>query len=403
MEAPRLLLGLALTCIFNATAFAQRAEDPQTDQRKGQPFEIARSMEATQDEIVLGSVDARSRLPKLIGQIAERLLAAEPSLWRDARNDHAAVIYTLSGGQPRVIRKVLQLGNASETERNLMTGALAYVEGQQAKAKQILMAIDAMALAPSVGGYVALAQSALIAKENPARAMSLLDQARVLAPGTLVEEAALRRSAFLADEMSDLGRFVTSSSQYFRRYARSVYADNFRRRFAESVAHFGLTSDAAQRAKLTNLLRELDSEEQLKLYLLTAQSGILKGKIEPARYAAEQAVRLSEETGLEKDRAKLYEAATKILLRSPEAGLREVAEIDERHLQKRDVELKEVVTKTGAEIQKTADDAQRPSDAGSAEPQSSSNGNDGPSPSALIESAQMALSQTDALLTRAGP
>lgn len=403
MEASKLLLGLALTCICNAAAFGQQAEDSQTDQRKRQPFEITRSMEAVQDKIVLGSADAQSKLPKLIGQIAEQLLAAEPSLWRDSRNDHAAVIYTLSGGQPRVIRKVLQLGYASEAERNLMAGTLAYVEGQQAKARQILMTIDARALAPSVGGYVALAQSALIAREDAGRAMGLLDEARILAPGTLVEEAALRRSAFLADEMSDLGRFVTSSSQYFRRYEKSVYAANFHHRFAESVAHFGLTSDLAQRAKLINLLNELDSEEQLKLYLLIAQSGILKGNIEPARAAAEQAVRLSQKTGIEKNRATLYEATTKILMTPPEAGLRELAEIDGTHLQKRDAELKDVVTKMGAEIQRAADDAQGPIDGAVAEQQFSSNGNEGASPSALIQSAQMALSQTDALLKRAGP
>ena len=70
---------------------------------------------------------------------------------------------------------------------------------------------------------------------------------------------------------------------------------------------FGLAVAPAQREKLTNLLSELESPEQLKLYLLMAQSGILKGKIEPAAFAAGQAIRLSRETGLEADRARLYE------------------------------------------------------------------------------------------------
>ena len=112
------------------------------------------------------------------------------------------------------------------------------------------MTIDARTLAPSLGGYIALAQSALAAKEDPRRAMRLLDEARLLAGGTLVEEAALRRTVFLADETSDLSRFVASSSQYLRRYQRSVYAENFRRRFGEAVTRFGVTGDPGQREKL---------------------------------------------------------------------------------------------------------------------------------------------------------
>lgn len=82
--------------------------------------------QAIQDQIVRGSASARAKLPKLIELISERLLAVAQDVWRDPRNARAAVIYTLSGGQARVIRKVIEFGLSPEPELALMHGALAY-------------------------------------------------------------------------------------------------------------------------------------------------------------------------------------------------------------------------------------------------------------------------------------
>lgn len=404
-EVAKLPVGLMLIAVCCGAAVAQQTQRPAAPERAAPPYEITRAMEVAQDQVVKGDAEAKAKLPKLVSQIADRLLGADPALWRESRNARAAIIYTLSGGQPRVVRKILETASPPETEATLMAGALAYVEGRQAKAKQILMPIDALTVAPALGGYIAFTQSALIASEDPGRAARLLDEARVLAPGTLIEEAALRRSALLADEMQDLDRFIASSSQYIRRYRRSLYADNFRDRFANSAVRFGLSVALAQREKLANLLNELESPDQLKLYLLIAQSGILKGKIEPAAFAAGQAIRLSRETGLEADRARLYESTTMILARAQEAGLRELATIDSSRLTRRDVELKNIVAKMAAQIQKGAPDRKDEGDAQQAAGQAASSGKDNESaaPSVLMESAQLALDQADALLKRAEP
>jgi chemotaxis protein MotC len=404
-EVAKLLLGPMLIAVCCGAAVAQQTQRPAEPERAAPPYEITRAMEAVQDQVVKGDAEARARLPKLVSQIADRLLTADPALWRDSRNARAAIIYTLSGGQPRVVRKILETASPPEAEATMMAGVLAYVEGRQAKAKQMLMPIDALTVAPALGGYIAFTQSALIAGEDPGRAARLLDEARVLAPGTLIEEAALRRSMFLADEMQDLDRFIASSSQYIRRYRRSLYADNFRDRFANSAVHFGLVVAPAQREKLASLLSELESPDQLGLYLLMAQAGILKGKIEPAAFAAGQAMRLSRETGLEADRARLYELTTKILAREQEAGLSELATIDSSRLARRDVELKDIVAKMAAQIQKGVPDKKDAGVARQAGGQAKSSGKNDEStaPSVLMESAQLALDQADALLKRAEP
>jgi len=401
----KLALGLVLICARVGDAVAQEETRSQPESRGKQPFEIVRSMQAIQDQIVLGNADAQVKLPKLIGQIAERLLAADPTAWRDAKNVRAAVVYTLSGGQPRVVRKILELRVSPEGEAHLMEGALAYVEGREAKAKQILLPIDAKALASTLGGHVAIVQSALVAKDDPGKAMQLLDEARILGPGTLVEEAALRREIFLADEAGDLEKFSALSSQYIRRFQRSVYADNFRQRFSESVTHFGLTGDVARFAKVEKLLSELDATDRLRLYLKIAQSGIINGKIGPARLAAEQAVRLSKEGSIEGARSKLYEAATLILTSSLESGLGELQSVDGARLPKHDAELKDAVAGIAKQIGNGPEEPKAsigPEAIQAAAPVLRDAGAIA-SAAALIDAAQGALSQTEALLNRGAP
>jgi chemotaxis protein MotC len=399
------MLGLVLICACAGGALGQEEARVQPNSKSKQPFEIVRSMQAIQDQIVLGNGEAQSKLPKLIGQIAQRLLAADSSVWREAKNARAVTTYTLSGGQPRVVRKVLEFGVSPAQETLLMEGALAYVEGREAKAKQILLPIDAKALAPAVGGHVAMVQSALIAKSDPGKAMELLDQARLLAPGTLVEEAALRREVFLSDETRNLEKFVSLSSQYIRRFPRSVYADNFRRGFADAVARFGLTNEASEFAKLENLLNEFADKDQLDLYLKIAQSGLIKGKIASAHFAAERAIRLSKNGGAERARSKLYEAATLILTRSLDAGVVELDNVESARLPKRDAELKAAVGAIAKEIRKAPDatlSLNEPEPLQEAAPARREPGVSAAA-SALIESAQGALRQTDEILGRSAP
>ncbi len=228
-------------------------------------------------------------MPSLLRQLGARLLAEDRSVWRDPRNARAVVVYILSGGEIRVARKVLASGKCTAFEKRLIEGALAYLEGDKTEAKGLLENVDPRSLEPAIGSHIALAQAALIAEDNPAKAMSLLDTARILAPGTLVEDAALRREVFLAEETADFGKFIAMSDQYLRRFRRSVYAESFRRNFAIAIARLSQSGNAQQLAALASLVNELSSHEQLRLYLHVAQYSVFNGKVTAAKWAAEKA------------------------------------------------------------------------------------------------------------------
>ncbi|HUZ90381.1 MAG TPA: hypothetical protein VMU78_00530 [Methylocella sp.] len=397
----KLAFGLALAGICASRAFGQGEARPDSKQ----PFEIVRSIQAIQDQVVRGNAGARAKLPTLIEQMTERLLMVERDVWRDPRNARAAVIYTLSGGQARVIRRVIEIGLSPEPERALMRGVLAYVEGHEAEAKKLLSGIDAKTLSPAAAGHIAMIQSALLAKEDPGKAMQLLDEARVLAPGTLVEETALRRELVLADEIDDIDKFTFLSSEYIWRFPESAYFESFRQRFVVSAVHFALTIKPAQYAALEELIGQVNAAGRLGLYLLIAQKGIIDGKPGIARFAAEKAIQLSAEGSVERARSKFYEAAALILTDQFEKGVNELSEVDASRLPKQDTELKQAVASMAKIIGNVSGNPQGPVALDQDEHRTSLTG-DSPataSVSALIDLAQQKLGQTDEVLERKAP
>ncbi len=314
------------------------------------PYEIVRSVQALHDQMALGSHAAQAAMPGLLRKLAGRLVAAAPSAWHDPRNARAVVVYLLSGGEIRVAQTVLESGKCAPSERRLVEGSVAYLEGAKAQAKGLLGGIDPRSLEPGVGSHIALAQAALIAQDNPAKAMSILDVARVLAPGTLVEDTALRREVFLAEKTANFDRFITLSGQYLRRFRRSVYAESFRRSFAGAVAHMVMLGNASQRAQIAGLVNELNAREQAPFYLRIAQSAVVGGKFEAAKWAAEKAAKLAPRNSIEAHRAMLYHGAASVLTTDYDLGLAELESLEAKRLPHADALLQKAAIGVAQEI-----------------------------------------------------
>ncbi len=335
-----LAAGLIIACLTGTGALAVTK----------QPYQIVRSLEALHDQMALGSKASQTEMPVVLRQLGARLMAEDPSVWRDPRNSRAVVVYILSGGEIKVARAVLESGTCSAADRQLLEGALAYLEGDKEQAKSLLNPIDPRTLEPGVGSHVALAQAALLADENAAKAMNLLDMARVFAPGTLVEDAALRREVFLAEEAGDFDKFIAMSDQYFRRFRSSVYADSFHRSFAVSLTRISQSGDDQQLAALSDLLNSLSTHEQLHLYLEVAQYSLFNGKVAAAKWAGEKAALFAEKNSAEMHRATLYDGAAAVLTTDYERGVSQLKAVPIDHISRDEAVLDEAALDLAAKI-----------------------------------------------------
>jgi chemotaxis protein MotC len=387
---------LAVISLLLAAAPAGRVA---ADESPRQPFELVRSLRSVQDEIARGSATAHTLQRTLIREIGERFLQSDPDAWLDPRNARAAVIYVLSGGDPAVLKELIARDRMRAMDAKLVKGVLAYGQGRSADAATLLLGIDARSLDSAVGGQLALVQSLLVAKSDPKRAMALLDDARLMSPGTLIEEAALRRETFLAAAAGQRERFEMLSSQYLRRFPNSIYSGSFRQQFASEVTSRATGSERMGLPALESTVKELPASDRRDIYLSIAKTGAIKGLIEVARFAAEQACKETCEAKANVSQARLYEGAVLIVTDQFESGLAGLKGLERADLPADDVELLDAALLIATEVRRPVS----ATDASSPPPSQQNQRSRGDLPSRLMvaDLAQKAIARVDKLLREA--
>jgi chemotaxis protein MotC len=349
------LLLVAETAIAESTSPSLPNVDQAQAATVPNPVQLVRTLHLMQDQIAIGSTEAHLGQRGLLGILDDRFMNLEPETWQSSKNARAAVSFVLSGGNPGILRKILELGSSiiAETDRALIEGALAYVEGREEAAQSSLTSLDPRSLPPTLGAQLALVQSALVVRKNAAKSDELLDFVRLQAPGTLLEEAALRRQVFVASQTHNMGKFQSLATEYLRRYRHSVYAGNFRQRLASVLTRIDFGKEASRFEGVVAMMSELDSEARRDLYLLAARSSIEQGFTTSARLLADKAQEVAGSDKMSAARAKLYRAAS--LITSPQAidgAVNDLRSIDRSGLAASDLDLLDSALAMAGQIRK---------------------------------------------------
>ncbi len=362
----RLLAALGSVLLFAAGSAANEsgrsadeAPEPAVEQEARplaapSPVQMVRTLHLMQDQIATGSTEAHVGQRGLLGVLDVRFMELTPEVWQDGKNVHAAVSFVLSGGNPGILRKLLELGSAvvMENHRPLVEGALAYVEGREEVAYNALMSMDPRILPPTMSAQLALVQSALAVRKDPAKADELLDFVRLQAPGTLLEEAALRRQVFVASQTNQVEKFHSLATDYLRRFRHSVYAGNFRQRLASASTRIDFGQEKSRFGGFVEMMKELEPEARRDLYLLAARASVEQGFTRSARLLAEKAQELVKGDTVSATRIKLYRAAA--MITSPDdlkAAAEDLRRIDRSLLPASDMALLESAITMAGHIQ----------------------------------------------------
>lgn len=343
----RPLLRTVLLMVLSLTATRAFAEPAPSS---GEPYELVRALQAVQDGIANGDTAAHSGHIALIRQIGEKFLAADPEVWSNSQNGQAVVIYLLSGGAPQIVRKLPR--DKINVDARLFDGALAYVEGRQEEAREQLKDVKPRTIPSGMGGQVALVQGALFARSEASLAIERLDDARLLLPGTLVEEAALRREILLVGQAEDFDKFEFLTLAYIRHYRNSVYAGDFWQRFSTGLTQSSLALDDRRFARISALLEQIDRASRLKLYLVIARGALVRGRLTVTRLAGERALTLSADATADRERAHFYRSASRALTDEYDGGLAELKALDRSKLAERDVLLLNATVQLALDVRK---------------------------------------------------
>ncbi len=312
--------------------YAREAELLDAKDDSEQPYHLVRTLEEVQDRIAQGSAQAHGFQRHFIAEIATKMLAAGDDAWQRRRNTRSAIVYVLSGGDPRVLRKLLTLEPLPVITPELIKGVIAYSEARSRQAFKLLDDIDHRGFETRLAGHLALAKAMSAAVDDVPKALGYLDDARLLCPGTLVEEAALRREVLLLSNVNDTARFEMLAFTYLRRFPKSIYAKNFYRSFAIAVVTGKYGTDPKLMKRLEMRLDELSDSARKQLYMAIAEEGVIRGRVELTRLAADRIGYLLQDGGRDAIRLQLYKAAALVVTKEYDYALARLRSIDRSKL-----------------------------------------------------------------------
>lgn len=273
-----------------------------------QPYQFVRSLQLVQDRIAAGDHAALPMQAKLLELADARFRAAAAGDLQEPRNLDALLIYGMSGGNPATVQAAAARVKLDDANQAVVDGVVAYLSGDPVRATAALNDVEPMALPVDLSAFVALVKGSLLAAEEPAKALALFDRARLVSPGTLVEEAALRRSVRIAAATGDAGRFLLASTQYVARFLHSPYASQFADSFVSGVValHADVGFD-----RLVEITAMMDAEREKVIYLRIARRAAIDGLSDLSAFASARAGKID---GGEDDdpRAQLYSSLSSL-------------------------------------------------------------------------------------------
>jgi chemotaxis protein MotC len=358
---------------------------------KGEPFELVRSLQSLQDQVVRGNTRAHAAQRVLLARIAEQFDILNGEGWKDPKNARAAVVFVLSGGSTRALQKLIQSGTSTVLNEKLIKGTLAYGEGRHDAAAELLAGIEARALDPGMAGLVAYVQGELAAKKEPAKALVYFDDARLLSPGTIVEEAALRRQIALLAAAGSADRYEALATQYLRRFPNSVYAGGFRQQFALAIAGRADAAEPGRLAHLDGMLGGVAQSDRRELYLMIAKEAVAKANMKMAKFAAAHAEPLAEAASADRERARLYQGAALIVTEEFDRGVEVLSAVERSKLAETDAALLDAALSIAGQVRRMPDTP-------NAEPPAAASGAGEVTGQALAQ-ARKAIAQVDEILS----
>lgn len=276
------------------------------------PARLARTLVMVQDQIVLGSGAALGSLDELKRRLAMEIGQAQNTVWKDPQQVRALAVHLLNGGSPRPIRLLVDNQVDLGGLRPVILALLAFAERRKDAAEQ-LATIDARSLDAGIAGHFALTQ-AISSSANPELAKPFIALAKLLAPGSIVEEAAVRRELEILAAAGKRLEAGQMAARYLWRFGSSLYAKGVVSYLANSVIP-DLADRQDGRTVAAAVVNEMPPQSRVETLLAVARNAVLLGKMEIASFAARSALAVVASDSAEKNRVELYAAIAEAFVR----------------------------------------------------------------------------------------
>ncbi|MEP3199759.1 MAG: hypothetical protein ABJO57_17920 [Lentilitoribacter sp.] len=249
-------------------------------------YTLVRSLQYVQDTVVSGDFSAMEMQRFLLEQVDRKLREAQPEDFDDPRNVDAALIYAMSGGNPKTLDLVVAQDKYGYFDEEITSIMRAYLNGLIPTTKKPIEEIVDDYLNTAIGPYVALIAANVKAAAKDLKAVELFDLARLVAPGSLIEEAALRRSILISINHSKFDKALSLAHIYARRFNKSPYNVQFSQLIIEMIVQ---NLDNIDEVLVDEVISYLPVTQQKAIYLRISRTGVVNGNDVMAVKANEKA------------------------------------------------------------------------------------------------------------------
>jgi chemotaxis protein MotC len=213
--------------------------------------------------------------------MAVRSTAIDASLWKDVRQQNAAIaLYIIDGGldPTNQLQQVMHAGvRLTEPARTIASGggdfanSLKTITGM--KSGQTVLALSALG-------------SGMRTQDKNALAQRLLSFARLNAPGTLIEEAALRKQSTLEALDGNFSRAIKIAAKYHRRFPNSIFLSDHLKKICREIANRATSAPSVQDDLIATSLNEASSLRDQGFVSALLRQMLLFGKLKQASNVA---------------------------------------------------------------------------------------------------------------------
>jgi chemotaxis protein MotC len=239
-----------------------------------------------------------------------------------------------------VVRTILTSANLGQVDPKLVAGSLAYADGDTLRIIE-----NFQELPPNVPielvASIYLVTATQLAGIDAGTALKRLDYIRLNAPGTLLEEAALRRGLMIAARLGDKDKVRLMARNYLQRFALSPYSEDFFRQLVDALM---VIKNKISNEEIEEMASLAWPGARLPFYLRVARGSIVGGDMERARFASQQADGLATTLKADGTQAKLYLAVSNVGSDKTGEAKFMLSKLPKDRLHGRDVKLLEAAT-----------------------------------------------------------
>jgi chemotaxis protein MotC len=335
----------AALCLAMSLPAVPRADDSSTS---APPYLLVRSLQTIQDKVIAGDIQSLEVQRYLLNEIDRRLRTIDMAVFDDPRNVDAALIFAMSGGNPATLDILAERDIEGNFDNRVTSILRRYLSGRGATATNQLKDVVPEYRNTRIGPYLELIGANALMEEQTDIALKFFDWARMEAPGSIVEEAALRRSLAITSQKGDAKRAMPYARRYARRFMNSPYASQF----ADIFVSLAMDHQAAlPPAEIKAVLSLVERKRQREIYLRLARRAAINGSKQLAEFATREARRLSnsDDTG-QLALAELYSGLVNVPTDGIEKVLKDLSEIPDKALSPKDRFLREAAEVIGEEV-----------------------------------------------------